>query len=200
MYTIGQVSEMTGLPISTLRYYDKEGLFPHMERVSGMRRFGEQELETLHIGVGTKSRTIDAKDVKRHMMMQLDELKYFSVNIEGNVLTVQAAAAKSPPENQTKQGIHDVIARKDGVIRKISVGRGTQLCKQGDAVVRGQVLVDALVRKQGELDADRLTDANAQVWADVRYYVTRKLPLEAVRKPKQAGNGIGMHCVSEKHG
>ena len=141
-----------------------------------------QELETLHIGMGTKSRTIDAKDVKRHMMMQLDELKYFSVNIEGNVLTVQAAAAKSPPENQTKQGIHDVIARKDGVIRKISVGRGTQLCKQGDAVVRGQVLVDALVRKQGELDADRLTDANAQVWADVRYYVTRKLPLEAVRK------------------
>ena len=27
MYTIGQVSEMFGLPISTLRYYDKQGLF-----------------------------------------------------------------------------------------------------------------------------------------------------------------------------
>ena len=25
MYTIGQVSEMFNLPISTLRYYDKEG-------------------------------------------------------------------------------------------------------------------------------------------------------------------------------
>lgn len=32
MYTIGQVSEMFGLPISTLRYYDKEGLFPNIER------------------------------------------------------------------------------------------------------------------------------------------------------------------------
>ena len=32
MYTIGQVSEMFGLPISTLRYYDKQGLFPEMER------------------------------------------------------------------------------------------------------------------------------------------------------------------------
>ena len=42
MYTIGQVSERTGLPISTLRYYDKEGLFPHMERVSGARRFSER--------------------------------------------------------------------------------------------------------------------------------------------------------------
>ena len=36
MYSIGQVAEMFGLPISTLRYYDKQGLFPNMERVSGL--------------------------------------------------------------------------------------------------------------------------------------------------------------------
>ena len=30
MYTIGQVSEMFDLPISTLRYYDKEGFFPNV--------------------------------------------------------------------------------------------------------------------------------------------------------------------------
>lgn len=30
MYTIGQISEMFQLPISTLRYYDKEGLFPDL--------------------------------------------------------------------------------------------------------------------------------------------------------------------------
>ena len=33
MYSIGQVAEMFGLPISTLRYYDKQGLFPNMEDV-----------------------------------------------------------------------------------------------------------------------------------------------------------------------
>ena len=33
MYTIGQVSEMTGLPISTLRYYDKAGLPPDIQRL-----------------------------------------------------------------------------------------------------------------------------------------------------------------------
>ena len=36
MYTIGQVSEMFNLPVSTLRYYDKEGLFPFMQRASGI--------------------------------------------------------------------------------------------------------------------------------------------------------------------
>ena len=32
MYTIGQVSTMFDLPVSTLRYYDKEGFFPNLER------------------------------------------------------------------------------------------------------------------------------------------------------------------------
>ena len=45
MYTIGQVSEMFNIPVSTLRYYDKEGLFPGLERSSGIRRFGEKEIE-----------------------------------------------------------------------------------------------------------------------------------------------------------
>ena len=53
-----------------------------------------QELETLRIGVGTKSRTIDAKDVKRHMMMKLDELKYFSVNIDFILRTIQIQQAR----------------------------------------------------------------------------------------------------------
>ena len=45
IYSIGQVAEMFGLPISTLRYYDKQGLFPNMERVSGIRKFSEAEIE-----------------------------------------------------------------------------------------------------------------------------------------------------------
>ena len=44
MHTIGQVSEMFQIPISTLRYYDKEGLFPDMARSSGIRKFSETEL------------------------------------------------------------------------------------------------------------------------------------------------------------
>lgn len=32
MFTIGQVSEMFAIPVSTLRYYDKEGLFSNLMR------------------------------------------------------------------------------------------------------------------------------------------------------------------------
>ena len=49
MYTIGQVSEMFDLPVSTLRYYDKEGLFPELNRTSGIRQFTEKEVEALRV-------------------------------------------------------------------------------------------------------------------------------------------------------
>ena len=67
MYTIGQVSDMFGLPISTLRYYDKEGLFPTMERKNGSRKFGETELEALSVIECLKASGLDNKDIKLFM-------------------------------------------------------------------------------------------------------------------------------------
>lgn len=68
MYTIGQVSQMFGVPISTLRYYDKEGLFPGLERSSGIRRFGEQELEALRVIECLKRSGMEIKDIKQFML------------------------------------------------------------------------------------------------------------------------------------
>lgn len=67
MYTIGQVSEMFGLPVSTLRYYDKQGLFPRMERVSGIRKFTDRELEVLRIIECLKKSGLEIKDIKQFM-------------------------------------------------------------------------------------------------------------------------------------
>ena len=67
MYSIGQVAEMFGLPISTLRYYDKQGLFPNMERVSGIRRFSETEIEALRVIECLKKAGMEIKDIKQFM-------------------------------------------------------------------------------------------------------------------------------------
>lgn len=67
MYTIGQVSQMFGLPISTLRYYDKEGLFPNIKRTSGIRKFDERELEALRVIDCLKKSGLEIKDIKQFM-------------------------------------------------------------------------------------------------------------------------------------
>lgn len=67
MYTIGQISEMFNIPISTLRYYDKQGLFPEIERSSGIRKFGDKEIEALRIIECLKKSGLEIKDIKQFM-------------------------------------------------------------------------------------------------------------------------------------
>ena len=67
MYTIGQVSELFHIPISTLRYYDKEGLFPEIQRTSGIRRFGEKEIDALRVIECLKKSGLEIKDIKQFM-------------------------------------------------------------------------------------------------------------------------------------
>ena len=67
-YSIGQVAEMFDLPISTLRYYDKEGLFPHLERTSGIRKFSDNELEALRVIDCLKKSGLEIKEIKQFML------------------------------------------------------------------------------------------------------------------------------------
>ncbi len=67
MYSIGQVSKMFDLPVSTLRYYDKEGLFPNLERESGIRKFSDTEIEALRVIECLKTAGLEIKDIKQFM-------------------------------------------------------------------------------------------------------------------------------------
>lgn len=67
MYTIGQVSKMFNIPISTLRYYDKEGLFPNIKRSSGIRIFTDMEIEAIHVIECLKKSNLEIKEIKKFM-------------------------------------------------------------------------------------------------------------------------------------
>ena len=65
MYTLGQVSAMFNLPVSTFRYYDKEGFFPNPERKGNIHYFSDNELEVLRIIECLKKSGLGIKDIKQ---------------------------------------------------------------------------------------------------------------------------------------
>lgn len=67
-YTIGQVSQMFDLPISTLRYYDKEGFFPNLVRKGNIRYFSHNELEALHVIECLKKSGLGIKEINQFFM------------------------------------------------------------------------------------------------------------------------------------
>jgi len=67
-YSIGEVAHTTGIAISTLRYYDREGMFPNMERSNGgIRVFSDMEIETIKIIECLKTSGLSIKDIKQFL-------------------------------------------------------------------------------------------------------------------------------------
>ena len=67
-YSIGEVANTTGIAISTLRYYDREGMFPNIERSNGgIRVFSDIEIETIRIVECLKASGLSIKDIKRFL-------------------------------------------------------------------------------------------------------------------------------------
>lgn len=68
-YSISDISKMFNLPISTLRYYDAEGLFPNIERKNNIRIFTIHEIEQLRVIECLKKSGLEIKDIKRFMSL-----------------------------------------------------------------------------------------------------------------------------------
>lgn len=73
LYTIGEMAKKTGIPASTLRYYDQEGLLPFVERSGrGMRMFKDSDYEWLQIIECLKKTGMSLKDIKTFISMVLE--------------------------------------------------------------------------------------------------------------------------------
>lgn len=64
-YTISEVAKELNLTVYTLRYYDKEGLMPFVERApNGTRRFKESDIDALKIIECLKATGMPIKEIK----------------------------------------------------------------------------------------------------------------------------------------
>lgn len=67
-YTIRQVAEKMGVTVPTLRYYDKEGLMPFIDKKpDGTRVFKDEDFKGLEIITCMKNSGMPIKDIKKYM-------------------------------------------------------------------------------------------------------------------------------------
>ena len=68
VYTVGEMAKKLDVPASTLRYYDKEGLLPFVERSSGgIRMFQDTDLEWLQITCCMKKAGMSIRDIRQYI-------------------------------------------------------------------------------------------------------------------------------------
>lgn len=71
-YTVGEMAKLLDMPASTLRYYDKEGLLPFVERTSGgIRVFRDSDFQWLHVIECMKKAGMPIKDIRRYIELSI---------------------------------------------------------------------------------------------------------------------------------
>lgn len=78
-YTVGEIAKKLNVAPSTLRYYDKEGLLPFVERSdSGIRMFKDSDMEGLRVIECLKRTGMPIKDIK--VFIELCQLGDATIN------------------------------------------------------------------------------------------------------------------------
>ena len=72
VYTVGEMAKRMGVAASTLRYYDKEGLLPFVERSpGGIRLFRETDVEWLNVIGCLKSAGMSIGDIREYIRLAM---------------------------------------------------------------------------------------------------------------------------------
>jgi DNA-binding transcriptional MerR regulator len=66
-YTISEAAEKTGLPPSTIRFYDKEGLLPNIKRKNGIRVFEDMDLRLMGLLTCLKNTGMPIKRIREYV-------------------------------------------------------------------------------------------------------------------------------------
>ena len=124
-------------------------------------------------------KTVRSEQVKNALLERIPGLKWAAVTTSGCTATVHIKEDDNLKADGRGSGISSIVAACDGVIKEITVTNGTPLCKVGDAVVSGQVLVS------GYTDCGltvRAGHAEAEIYAVTQHSIrTITIPPKYVR-------------------
>ena len=115
----------------------------------------------------TPSRSVRSEKMKNALLSALPQLQWAGVNTSGCVATVSVRERTDPEVTEQDSAVSSIVASRDGFIVSATVTRGNFLCRVGQSVKAGQVLVSGYTdcgiciqatRAEGEIYAQTSRD------------------------------------------
>ncbi len=122
---------------------------------------------------------VRSERMKNQLLSQIPELKWAGVNTYGcrAVISVQErtdpGTATAPAQKGT---VSSIVAQRDGIVQSVTAGTGNVLCKPGQAVKRGQILISGYTDCGQSIRAER---ARGEVYAQTMHTLGAITPVFA---------------------
>ena len=163
--------------------------------VEGNKIVPEEEilraLQTYGVDIGTFGFALDAEDLRNHILLDIPELAWMTVNVSGFRAYVQVRERVIAPEIVDERTPTNVVARRAGLVQRVRVLEGIPCVLEGTAVEQGQLLISGV--EDTDTFGARILAGMGEVQARTWYTLTARFPREI---PVKRHTGEEMTAVS----
>lgn len=132
-------------------------------------------LENNGFKLGMRSSKIDMINIQNGVMLEIDELSWMWVSIDGIKATVEVKEKVPVPKIIDKNTPCNIISSKDGVVSSISATNGKRVVGVGDVVSKGDLLISGIIGSRDE--GYKFMHSSGNVMARTWYEKSVKIPL-----------------------
>ena len=159
------------------------GLFVFDIRVTGNDTLTDARVKAMLLeqgfGLGTYIPGIDTDKLENSVMIAHDEIAWLSVNIKGNVASVELIENHKRTPKPSLSPAH-IVASRSGEVISVELWRGNVLVAAGDQVQPGQLLIAGVYDSQTQ--GFRFTRASGRVLAKTVLSFRVEMPYEYEKK------------------
>lgn len=137
-------------------------------------------LEKYGIGFGTYGAGINSFELRNYILLEIPELSYIAVNVQGCRAYVQVRERVVAPEIVSRRKPGNTIAAKDALVTEIQPWDGEKQVLPGTMVQEGQLLISGVV--QNDFAGVRYLRGMGRVYGRTWYALECRVPLKVQEK------------------
>lgn len=175
-YNKARVGVLIGAFVSVVLLFLSSCVLWDVEVTGNTKIKNEELLESLSgydVRVGSVKSEIDTKSVESQLLKEYPELSWASINIFGMKAVLEVKENKDMPEIIDDNIPMNIVAKKDGRIILVNGYSGTNVVKEKDVVLSGDLLISGIkinqdgseraVRAKGKVFAETTTNLSAEI-------------------------------------
>ena len=139
------------------------------------------------ISFGSSRRKIKSEQVKNQLLYAIPDLQWIGVNTKGCVAIISVRECTVQEPLFEKSEPCNIVALRDGIVLNCAATQGVLLCKDGQAVTEGEILISGQ-RDVGGIST--FTGASGEVFASTQRQLSVVIPVLAMNRGVQSGQRV----------
>lgn len=131
-------------------------------------------LEENSVKLGTMKKDIKNEEIKLKLYEKIPDIAWVNLKIDGSRLLVDLREVTQKPKKEG-ENYCNIVAARDGIIKKIVLYDGQSLLKEGEAVKEGQIVVSG-IKTHENAHLNTFHHAKAEVYAETKRRKIIKIP------------------------